>query len=64
MSFKQLGASFDRLGISPDEEVAVTCAGGLRSIIACSILQRHGFSRVLNVEGGMNGWRRAGLPVE
>ena len=43
--------------------VAVICAGGQRSMIACSILQRHGFAQLFSVVGGMEAWNSEGLPV-
>jgi hydroxyacylglutathione hydrolase len=39
----------------------VICAGGQRSTIACSILQKHGFKQLLNVLGGMDTWNRVGF---
>lgn len=39
--------------------LAVLCASGQRSTIACSILQRHGFNDVFNVVGGMDAWKQA-----
>ena len=62
-NFKHLLLSTDRLPVVPDREVAVICAGGMRSSTACSILQRLGFGGVYNVRGGMNAWHAAGLPV-
>jgi hydroxyacylglutathione hydrolase len=62
-SFKQLGGALGALGIDRGEPLAVMCAGGRRSVIACSILMANGFERVVNVEGGMGEWHRAGLPV-
>jgi hydroxyacylglutathione hydrolase len=44
-------------------DVAVVCASGYRSTVAASVLERAGVRRVANVTGGMNAWRRAGLPV-
>ena len=44
--------------------VAVHCQGGYRSMIACSLLQRAGIENVINVAGGFDAWRHAGLPVE
>jgi len=43
--------------------IAVHCQGGYRSSIATSLLQRAGFPRVLNVKGGFDAWRAAGLPA-
>jgi hydroxyacylglutathione hydrolase len=42
----------------------VVCASGYRSSIASSVLQRAGFTRVANGVGGMDAYRKAGLPVE
>jgi hydroxyacylglutathione hydrolase len=44
--------------------VAIHCQGGYRSMIACSLLQRAGLENVVNVVGGFDAWRQAGLPVK
>jgi hydroxyacylglutathione hydrolase len=44
--------------------IAVHCKSGYRSMIACSLLQRAGFSNVSNVIGGFDAWFEAKLPVE
>ena len=59
----------DNFKVAPPEieretPIAVHCKGGYRSIIACSLLQRAGFSNVINVIGGFDAWQEAGLPVE
>ena len=41
--------------------VAVICAGGFRSSIACSVLETQGFDRICNVVGGMAAWSK--LPL-
>lgn len=41
--------------------LAVLCASGQRSSLACSILQRHGFTGLFNVEGGMDAWKKEGF---
>ncbi|HEY6407271.1 MAG TPA: rhodanese-like domain-containing protein [Ktedonobacteraceae bacterium] len=41
--------------------LVVICAGGQRSTIACSLLQKHGFTQLLNVLGGMDTWNRVGF---
>jgi hydroxyacylglutathione hydrolase len=43
--------------------VAVHCKGGYRSAIASSLLLRAGFKQVLNVKGGFDAWKAAGLPA-
>ena len=44
-------------------QVAVICRSGNRSAQAIKVLERAGFSAAVNVEGGMNAWQKAGLPV-
>jgi rhodanese-related sulfurtransferase len=43
---------------------AVICAGGYRSSIATSILERLGFRELYNVTGGTAAWIAAGLPTD
>ncbi|HET8891895.1 MAG TPA: rhodanese-like domain-containing protein [Candidatus Angelobacter sp.] len=50
--------------IDPAVPVAVHCQGGYRSMIACSLLRRAGIDNVINVTGGFDAWRNAGLPME
>jgi hydroxyacylglutathione hydrolase len=47
-----------------DRDIVAQCQSGMRSVIAASILQRHGFTRAMDLEGGFNGWNAAQLPVE
>jgi len=46
-----------------DRPLLVYCAGGYRSSIAASILQKHGFDRVSEIAGGITAWETSGLPV-
>lgn len=62
-NFRHLPLLAQELPIAPDETVAVTCAGGMRSATACGLLRERGFGRVVNVRGGLGAWRAAGLPV-
>ena len=43
--------------------LALVCGSGYRSTVAASVLERTGFSNLLNVTGGMAAWQHAGLPV-
>lgn len=57
----------DNFKVSPPEmdrdiPIAVHCKGGYRSMIASSLLQRAGFTRVINVIGGFDAWQEAKLP--
>ena len=55
----------ENLGKIPrDRALLVFCAGGYRSSIAASLLQRGGFDRVSEIAGGIVGWEAANLPVQ
>jgi hydroxyacylglutathione hydrolase len=41
----------------------VLCGSGVRSAIAVSVLQKHGFDHVVNIKGGFTAWVKADLPV-
>ena len=47
-----------------DRPLLVYCAGGYRSSIAASLLQRHGFKQVSEIAGGIAAWAAGNLPVE
>lgn len=47
-----------------DRRLLVYCAGGYRSSIAASLLQRGGFNPVAEIAGGIVGWQAATLPVQ
>jgi glyoxylase-like metal-dependent hydrolase (beta-lactamase superfamily II)/rhodanese-related sulfurtransferase len=54
----------DRLSEIPaDRPVLPHCAGGYRSSIAASLLQRDGFTQVSELAGGIAAWETAGLPT-
>jgi rhodanese-related sulfurtransferase/glyoxylase-like metal-dependent hydrolase (beta-lactamase superfamily II) len=46
------------------QPVAIVCASGQRSSIACSLLQKHSFTHLYNVVGGMEAWEQAGFEQE
>jgi hydroxyacylglutathione hydrolase len=50
--------------IPKGRSLLVYCAGGYRSSIAASLLQRGGFERVSEISGGIVGWETANLPVQ
>ena len=39
------------------------CGSGFRSTIAASVLERAGFTNVVNLTGGMKAWQDAALPT-
>lgn len=53
----------DKLPFELDNPIAVTCATGMRSSTAISMLLRHGFTNLHNVQGGMTAWEQAGFPM-
>jgi len=46
-----------------DKPVIVYCEGGERAAKAAAALRKLGFSRVVNLNGGLPAWQQAGLPV-
>ena len=59
-----LDKSLGPLPLEKDKLTAVICAGGYRSSAAASLLEKQGFSNLLNVSGGTGAWINAGYPVE
>ncbi len=60
-----LGHLEKRLAELPRERpLVVHCQGGGRSAIAASVLQAHGIGDVINLNGGLDAWARAGNPTE
>jgi len=49
--------------IPRDTPVVISCQGGDRSSIAISILQREGFTNVVNFPQGYAGWHASGAPI-
>jgi hydroxyacylglutathione hydrolase len=61
LPLNHLGERFSE--IPAGRPVLLHCAGGYRSSIAASLLQRHGFTDVSELAGGIVAWETAGLPV-
>jgi len=47
-----------------NRKIIVQCAGGYRSSIASSILQRHAFDNLAELTGGLAAWQAAKLPAQ
>jgi glyoxylase-like metal-dependent hydrolase (beta-lactamase superfamily II)/rhodanese-related sulfurtransferase len=61
---RPLGTLRDGLpDVEHDRAILVHCAGGYRSSIAASLLQRAGFTNVSEMAGGIAAWDAAGLPL-
>jgi hydroxyacylglutathione hydrolase len=53
----------DRIDEVPGQPLVVHCAGGYRSAIACSLLQKHGRENILDLVGGFAAWKASELPT-
>jgi len=47
-----------------DTPIILYCGGGIRSAIATESIQRLGYTNVVSMDGGFNGWVSQGFPVE
>lgn len=47
-----------------DTPVVVYCASGARSLFAAESLQSIGYTNVASLDGGIDAWKQAGLPIE
>jgi phage shock protein E len=50
--------------LDPAKTYLVHCAAGGRSTRSLSILNKLGFKSIIHLDGGLNGWKKAGLPLE
>lgn len=58
-----LDARIGELNKFNDKPILVNCQAGVRSGKAVAILQKQGFTKVYNLQGGLNAWQQAKLPV-
>lgn len=54
----------ERDSIPDNEPVVVQCGGGTRSQVVISLLNNVGFQNLINLSGGIDAWKRDGLPIE
>lgn len=50
--------------LDKERPVLVYCLGGGRSAAAARWMQENGFTRIIDLTGGFNAWRRRGKPVQ
>jgi hydroxyacylglutathione hydrolase len=50
--------------LSKNTDYYIHCAGGYRSMIAASLLKKHGFTRVRNVYGGFSKIKETSIPLQ
>jgi len=60
----QLGSRIAEIGSYRDKDIVLYCGSGGRVVTAANTLQPAGFSKLLHLDGDMNGWRNKGLPIK
>jgi rhodanese-related sulfurtransferase len=59
----QLDERLDELEKYKEKPLILICQTGTRSASACSRLRKQGFTQVHSLEGGIESWVSAGLPI-
>ena len=49
---------------SSNTPICVYCMGGGRAALAAQTLKQLGYTNVVSIEGGFEGWKNAGLPLQ
>ena len=62
--YDQVADRVEEFAAFRDADVVVYCQSGKRASMAAADLKTAGFSRVLDLEGHMQGWKEQGLPLE
>ncbi len=59
-------ADFDKkvAELDKNKTYLVHCASGVRSVRACEKMKRMEFKDLINLQGGMKAWEKAGKPIE
>lgn len=47
-----------------NKEIVLICSGGVASGVAYSYLEHYGFRNIVRIQGGIEEWQAAGLPIE
>ena len=63
MPLKTLAENLAKLEKYRKKPIVVICAAGQRSAAGCRILSKAGFEDVCQLEGGIQAWEKAGLPL-
>ena len=50
--------------LNKEEAILLYCGGGYRSVLAADALQQMGYTNVVSMDGGIQGWRDASYPME
>ena len=59
----QLASSAETLKKYKDKVVIACCESGMRSGAAARVLQAQGFTKLVNLKGGLQAWRAENLPL-
>jgi rhodanese-related sulfurtransferase len=59
----QLSERMHEINLDKEKPIVVICHSGRRSAMAAELLQKAGYRKVSNVNGGMLAWESSGLPV-
>lgn len=59
----QVAASAESLKKYKDKVVIACCESGMRSGAAARVLRAQGFSKIVNLRGGIQAWRTENLPL-
>jgi rhodanese-related sulfurtransferase len=59
----QLASSAETLKKYKDKVVIACCESGMRSGAGARVLQAQGFTKVVNLKGGLQAWRAENLPL-
>lgn len=63
VAFAELAAKVQQVAKNKATPVIVVCQSGQQSNKALDTLRQAGYSEVHALEGGLDGWKKAGLPV-
>lgn len=63
LSYPLSGLERAHLAVAPDAEVIFTCRSGMRTAGACDRLATRVAGEAFVMDGGLDGWSKAGLPV-
>ncbi len=60
----ELTSNPDRFIDSTETPILIVCDAGIRSVIVTNLLRATGYSRAVSLDGGMEAWTAAGLPLD
>jgi rhodanese-related sulfurtransferase len=63
LPFSDFFANMDQVPADKDTRIVVLCASGHRGSMVLMALRLMGYTDVVNLAGGLNAWKGAGLPV-